>query len=172
MILSDRFVRAQGACRALSTASLVRLITEIDDNGTIPPRGLASALPDLTPHHVRRATERARDLGLVRVRAGQGLSLTESGLHVAELYDAISRWARRFAYPAPTCDFAGRIRHTLALLSAPQVLSVLTKAQPASGHLPVSEEATRALAEVWTLLDQWLRVYEPTLPFADVELAA
>lgn len=171
MIPPGHFARAQGACSALSTASLVRLITEIDDNGPIPPRGLSSALPDLTTHHLRQATERARDLGLVRVRAGNGLALTESGLHVAELYDAIARWARRFTYPAPRCDFTGRIRHTLAVLSDPATLKALRVQKP-SGQLPLSEEAARALAEVWMLLDQWLRVYEPTLPFADVELAA
>jgi hypothetical protein len=100
----------------LSSPALIRLITEIDDNGAIPPRRLADILPDILPHHLRRTAEAARDHGLVQVAPGVGLELTEAGRELADFYDATARWARRHAYPTRVCDFTSRLRHTLGLM--------------------------------------------------------
>lgn len=100
----------------LAARSVVRLVTEIDDNGAIPPRRLAVTLPDLSTHQQRSATAAARTHGLVRTAPGAGLELTDAGTELADLYDALARWARHHAYPTATCDFSSRIRHVLDLL--------------------------------------------------------
>lgn len=43
------------AVELLASRPLIRLVTEIDDNGAIPPRRLATALPDFPRHQQRRA---------------------------------------------------------------------------------------------------------------------
>ncbi|GAA3196386.1 MULTISPECIES: regulator [Streptomyces] len=139
----------------LASPSLIRLITEIDDNGSIPPRQLAGTLPDLSSHQLRRATEEARAHGLVRTTPGTGLELTETGSELADLYDAAARWARRHAYPAPVCAFSSRIRSVLDLLTP----SLMTEhadggSQPAVRQ--VSAEAEAGLARTRALLSQWL----------------
>ncbi|MCZ4102377.1 regulator [Streptomyces sp. H39-C1] len=101
----------------LSSSAVIRLITEIDDNGPIPPRRLAGTLPDLSPHQLRQATETARAHGLVQVLPGLGMDLTTSGSALADVYDTAARWARRHSYPTPVCDFTSRLQHTLALLT-------------------------------------------------------
>ncbi|MGW2650841.1 hypothetical protein ACWC2T_39655 [Streptomyces sp. NPDC001393] len=148
-------------CAQLSSPGLVRLITEIDDNGPIPPRGLARTLADLTEHHLRQATDVARALGLVRIRPGAGLALTTSGAELADVYDAIAHWARRHAYPAPVADFTGRIQHTLALLAD----------TPAADHL-LSDQALADLAGPRDLLGQWLHDHAQAARLAEHELAA
>lgn len=100
----------------LASPALIRLITEIDDHGPIPPGALSRTIPDLTVHHLRQATTHARALDLVRHRPGVGLDLTASGTALADLYDAAARWARRHSFPAPVADFTLRIQHTLDLL--------------------------------------------------------
>ncbi|MCC2276200.1 hypothetical protein LKL35_12350 [Streptomyces sp. ET3-23] len=152
---------ARRVCTALSSPGLIRLITEIDDNGPIPPRGLARTLADLTEHHLRQATDVARALGLVRIRPGAGLALTTSGAELADVYDAIARWTRRHAYPASVADFTGRIQHTLALLAD----------TPAAGHLP-SAQALAGLAGPRDLLSQWLHAHAQAAQLAEHELAA
>lgn len=165
-------------CTALSEAALIRLITEIDDNGPIPPRSAGRIFPDLAPHQIRRATERAHALGLIHSRVGGGLGLTESGVPLAEVYDVTARWARRHAYPAPAGDFAGRVRHTFALLAEPRVHAALTAAEPSLGRtgggipLPDSEVVEPGLAGPWRLLMQWLRANPQAAGFAAGELAA
>ena len=158
----------RNAVELLASRSLIRLVTEIDDNGAIPPRRLAATLPDLSSHQLRRAAEAARAHGLVRTAPGAGLELTESGSELADLYDAAARWGRRHAYPSPVCEFSSRIRHVLDLL-APSLA-----AEPADG-LPrpsaarlSSDEAEADLARPRALLIQWLagnpqvtRVSEP-----------
>ncbi|WP_435285438.1 regulator [Streptomyces bacillaris] len=111
----------------LSSPALIRLITEIDDNGPIPPRKLASTLPDLSAHHLRRINHMARVHDLVRAAPGAGLELTTSGVELADFYDATARWARHHAYPTRVCDFTSRIRHTLSLVEP------LLAAYPAGG---------------------------------------
>ncbi|MEU4030585.1 regulator [Streptomyces anulatus] len=102
----------------LSSPALIRLISEIDDNGPIPPRKLVSTLPDLSPHHLRRISHLARVHDLVRAAPGAGLELTASGIELADFYDAIARWARHHAYPTRVSDFTSRIRHTLSLVES------------------------------------------------------
>ncbi|MFF5273787.1 regulator [Streptomyces sp. NPDC000133] len=138
----------------LSARSLVRLVTEIDDNGAIPPRRLASTLPDLSSHQQRSATEAARTHGLLRTTPGTGMELTYSGTELADLYDALARWARYHAYPAPVCEFSSRIRHVLDLL-APSLAAQDTEGRPRpSAALLPSTEAD--LAHPRALLIAWL----------------
>ncbi|MFF8732039.1 regulator [Streptomyces sp. NPDC015171] len=156
------------AIKLLASRSLIRLVTEIDDNGAIPPRRLAAILPDLSSHHLRRATEEARARGLVRIAPGAGLELTESGSELADLYDAAARWARHHAYPAPVCEFSVRVRHVLDLLGPSLAAEPADgPSRPSAGRLP-SAEAEGDLARPRTLLIQWLagnpqvtRVSEP-----------
>ncbi|MEV7064327.1 regulator [Streptomyces collinus] len=146
---------AQRAVALLASRPLVRLVTEIDDNGAIPPRRLANTLPDLSTHQLRSASHTARAHGLIRISPGTGLELTEAGMELAGLYDAMARWARRHADPVPVCEFSSRIRYVLALL-APSLIT-----ERADG-------AEAGLARLRTLLIQWLadnlqmaRVTEP-----------
>jgi DNA-binding HxlR family transcriptional regulator len=146
---------AQRAVELLASRPLVRLVTEIDDNGAIPPRRLAGTLPDLSTHQLRSASDTARAHGLIRIAPGTGLELTGAGMELASLYDTMARWARRHAVPAPVCEFSSRIRHVLALL-APSLIT-----ERADG-------AEAGLARLRTLLIQWLadnlqvaRVSEP-----------
>lgn len=154
----------RNAVELLASRFLIRLVTEIDDNGAIPPRRLAGTLPDLSLHQLRRATETARAHGLVRVAPGAGLELTESGSELADLYDEAARWGRRHASPAPVCEFSSRIRHVLDLL-APSLPDGFSP--PSAARLP-SDEAEADLARPRALLIQWLagnrqvtRVSEP-----------
>ncbi|WP_435599823.1 regulator [Streptomyces sp. C10-9-1] len=106
------------ATALLASPPLVRLITEIDDNGAIPPRRLAGIISDLSRHHLCCAVETARTHGLVRSVPGVGLELTETGSALADLYDATARWARHHNRPHPVSDFTSRVRHTFDLLAA------------------------------------------------------
>ncbi|WP_069628746.1 hypothetical protein [Streptomyces niveus] len=164
------------AVTALSEPALIRLITEIDDNGPVPPRSSGRIFPDFAPHRIRHATERAHALGLVHARVGGGLGLTESGVLLAEVYDVTARWARRHAYPAPTGDFTGRIRHTFALLAEPRVHAALTNGEPSSlrtnAGTPESEVVEPGLAGPWRLLMQWIPANPRAAGFAAGELAA
>ncbi|MCX2969437.1 MULTISPECIES: hypothetical protein [Streptomyces] len=146
----------QHACTVLSSPALIRLITEIDDNGAIPRRGLARMLSDLTPHHIGQATELARSLRLISARPGAGVDLTTSGLELADVYDATARWARRHAYPAPVADFTSRIQHTLALLAqTPELGEEGGHHRPVPNGSPSAQPATD-LAGPRDLLIQWL----------------
>ncbi|MDF3146944.1 MULTISPECIES: regulator [unclassified Streptomyces] len=147
---------ARNAVELLASRSLIRLVTEIDDNGAIPARRLADNLPDLSAHQLRHATEAARKHGLVRVAPGFGLELTDAGAELADLYDVMARWARRHAYPAPVCEFSSRIRYVLDLLAT----SAATEggdglSRPSTTRL-TSAEAGADLARPRTLLIQWL----------------
>jgi hypothetical protein len=138
----------------LAARSLIRLVTEIDDNGAIPPRRLANTLPDLSSHQQRRATDVARAHGLVRMVPGTGLELTAAGGELADLYDAAARWARHHACPAPVCEFSSRIRHVLDLL-APSLATQDAEGRPwPSAALLPSNEAD--LARPRALLIAWL----------------
>ncbi|MFH8706508.1 regulator [Streptomyces rubrogriseus] len=139
------------AVELLASRPLVRLVTEIDDNGAIPPRRLAGILPDLSTHQLRSASDTARAYGLVRVAPGGGLQLTDDGMELADLCDAMARWARRHAVPDPICEFSSRIRHVLDLL-APSLT-----AERADAPSPlIGDGAEAGLARPRTLLIQWL----------------
>ncbi|KUN02128.1 hypothetical protein AQI95_29085 [Streptomyces yokosukanensis] len=146
----------QHACTVLSSPALIRLITEIDDNGPIPVRQTARILADLPVDDLRQATDMARAGDLVSVRPGAGLSLTTAGEELADVYDTLARWARRHAYPAPVSDFTGRIRHTLALLATAPVATGERGVTTRTDVLLPSAEAARDLARPHDLLQQWL----------------
>ncbi|WP_329343720.1 hypothetical protein OG252_45415 [Streptomyces sp. NBC_01352] len=112
-------LRERRAIRTLSLPGLIRLITEIDDNGPISrQRGsLQGALGDLTTGQLRHAIDAARDLGLIHAR-GHALAryqLTASGKDLAEVYDTAARWARGHQLPSRTSDFVARVQHTLQI---------------------------------------------------------
>ncbi|MEV0469214.1 regulator [Streptomyces prunicolor] len=168
--MTTLFTRAEArnAVELLASRSLIRLVTEIDDNGAIPPRRLAGTLPDLASHQLRRATETARAHGLVHLAPGAGLQLTDAGSELADLYDAAARWARRHAYPAPVCEFSSRIRHVLDLLEPSLTTERADGFSRPTAARPSSAEAEADLARPRALLIQWLtgntevtRVSEP-----------
>ncbi|MCZ4124192.1 regulator [Streptomyces sp. H39-S7] len=138
----------RNAFAALTSPALIRLITEIDDNGPIPPRRLAATLPDLSPHQLRRATETARAMGLCRIGPGVGLELTPSGAELADIYDATARWARHNNYPRTVCDFTTRVRHTLRLL----VQSLVAGTAESSHRQAADEDLDRVRAVLHQLL--------------------
>lgn len=113
-------LQARRAIRALALPGLIRLVTEIDDNGPISSRrgSLQSTFDDLTVPQLRHAIDRAREFGLVygdeheRVR----YRLTDSGAELAEVYDTAARWARAHQFPAVASDFVIRVQRTLDLL--------------------------------------------------------
>ncbi|MFD4611982.1 regulator [Streptomyces sp. NPDC058440] len=162
----------RNAIELLASRPLIRLVTEIDDNGAIPPRRLAATLPDLSWHQLRRATETARTHGLVRTVPGAGLELTDSGSELADLYDAAARWARRHAYPAPVCEFSNRVRHVLHLLT-PSFAAESTDslARPSVAGL-TSAEAEKGLARPRALLLQWLAGNPQVTRVSDAERVA
>ncbi|MEW2620909.1 regulator [Streptomyces sp. NPDC048106] len=151
------------AVELLASRPLVRLVTEIDDNGAIPPRRLAGILPDLSTHQLGSASGMARAHGLIRTAPGTGLELTEPGTELADVYDAMARWARRHAVPAPVCEFSSRIRHVLGLLAPSLTTERVGGPSPRTG-----DKAEAGLAHCRMLLSQWLadnpqvaRVSEP-----------
>lgn len=137
------------ACTQLSSADLIRLVSEIDDHGAIPPRALDHTFPDLAPQQIRQTIEQADSLGLLH-RSGAGLGLTPGGEDLADVYDQAARWARRHNYPAPICDFASRIRHTFALLGEPAA---------ANPHR-TDGEAAAELGRVHRLLTEWIHTHQ------------
>ncbi|MFJ6898172.1 regulator [Streptomyces hokutonensis] len=162
----------QHAHAVLSARALIRLITEIDDNGPIPPRALDRTLADVPAPHLRQSADRARVLGLVHVQPGAGLSLTESGEELADVYDAMARWARRHSYPRPVCDFTGRIQHTLALLAQPPLRPAPSGPERCADVAPASVEDGADFARLRPLVEEWLHSNPQVLGVADPEMAA
>ncbi|AXG80782.1 regulator [Streptomyces paludis] len=156
--MTTRFTTAEvrNATELLASRSLIRLITEIDDNGAIPPQRLTATFTDLSSHQLRRATETARTHGLVRNTPGTGLELTHAGSELADLYDATARWSRRHAYPAPVCEFSNRVRHVLGLLT-PSLAAESTDIPARLSTTRLSSvEAEADLAHPRALLLHWL----------------
>ncbi|MFI8308735.1 hypothetical protein ACIF80_36095 [Streptomyces sp. NPDC085927] len=141
----------QHVCARLASAGLIRLVSEIDDHGAIPPRALARTLTDLAPHHIRQAVEQAESLGLLD-RSHSGLGLTTAGKDLADFYDHAARWARQHNYPARTCDFTSRIRRTLALLDQPAVREPRLQ----------DGDAAAELRHVHRLLAEWADTHQLT----------
>ncbi|MFI0961396.1 regulator [Streptomyces sp. NPDC021080] len=162
----------RNAVELLASRSLIRLVTEIDDNGAIPPRRLAATLPDLASHELRRATETARTHGLVRAAPGTGLVLTDSGSELADLYDAAARWSRRHAYPPRVCEFSNRVRYVLDLLTPSLAAeNADSLARLSAARLP-SAEAEASLARPRTLLIEWLTGNPQATRLSEPEQAA
>ncbi|MEU6231234.1 hypothetical protein [Streptomyces sp. NPDC047042] len=162
----------QHAHAVLSSRALIRLVTEIDDNGPIPPRALDRTLTDVPVRHLRHSAERARVLGLVHVQPGAGLSLTTSGEGLADVYDTLARWARRHSYPAPACDFTGRIQHTLALLAKPPALPSESGPQRLADDPVARAQDSAGLARLRRLLEEWLYTNPQAAGVAALEIAA
>jgi DNA-binding HxlR family transcriptional regulator len=100
--------------RDIAHRGLIRLITEIDDNGPIQRRQLALTLPDLSRHDIRHALAHSHSHQLLAT--GTRHRLTDRGHDLATLYDAIARWARAHHYPRTQADFTTRVHTTLTLL--------------------------------------------------------
>ncbi|ROQ70197.1 hypothetical protein EDD93_4708 [Streptomyces sp. 840.1] len=119
--LPDNLLHERRAIRTLTLPGLIRLVTEIDDNGPISHRrgSLQGAFGDLTPGQLRHATDTARALDLVHSdeTTPDRYRLTESGEALAEVYDTAARWARARHFPDTTSDFVTRVQHTLQLHS-------------------------------------------------------
>ncbi|GAA2442673.1 hypothetical protein GCM10010433_49860 [Streptomyces pulveraceus] len=158
--------QAGRVCTALASAGLIRLITEIDDNGPIPARELTRIFPDLTRHQIRHAIEQAHTLGLASIRSGAGLGLTDAGLQLADLYDSTARWARTHNYPRATCGgFITRVQAVLQLLA------------PVQGPFAAPPaEAVDDLARIQEALDRWINFHwsddEPAGALNDLPEAA
>lgn len=138
---------------ALSLSALIRLVSEIDDNGPISrSRGsLQGAFGDLTTHRLRYAIDAARTLGLVHAdpHATARYRLTPAGEDLAALYDTAARWSRTHQYPSTACDFVTRVQHTLKLLG--------------DGGPVLPAEAAFALPPLQSALAEWLRTHPQAL---------
>ncbi|MFC7908303.1 hypothetical protein [Streptomyces nigra] len=119
--LPETLLHERRAIRTLTLPGLIRLVTEIDDNGPISHRrgSLQGAFGDLTPGQLRHAIDVARDLGLVHAdeQVPDRYRLTASGEALAEVYDTAARWARARHFPDASTDFVTRVQHTLQLHS-------------------------------------------------------
>lgn len=119
--LPETLLHERRAMRALTLPGLIRLVTEIDDNGPISHRrgSLQGAFGDLTAGQLRHAIDVARDLGLVHAdeQAPDRYRLTASGEALAEVYDTAARWARARHFPDASTDFVTRVQRTLQLHS-------------------------------------------------------
>ncbi|MYT96585.1 MULTISPECIES: hypothetical protein [unclassified Streptomyces] len=153
--------------RALSLPGLIRLVSEIADNGPINRRrgSLQAAFGNLTANQLGHAIDRARDFGLVygddheRVR----YRLTDSGEDLADVYDTAARWARTHQFPTATSDFVTRVQHTLTLLGQGPALAPGVARLGNSGGLllpggaVLSPEAISALDGSQAALTAWLQ---------------
>ncbi|MFB6859481.1 regulator [Streptomyces virginiae] len=137
------------AADTLAHDGLIRLISEIDDNGPLQRRMLATTLHGLSRRQLTHATTTGRRLGLLRTgRQGGNASyvLTGAGRDLAEVYDTAARWARTHHYPHPVSDFTTRVQATLTLLA--QHPGTTAEAGP-------DDEAARTLNSVRSALSQW-----------------
>ncbi|MFD9224907.1 hypothetical protein ACFWDI_34030 [Streptomyces sp. NPDC060064] len=140
--LPGHLLQERRAIRTLTLPGLIRLVTEIDDNGPISHRrgSLQGAFGDLTPGQLRHAIDIARDLGLVHAdeQAPDRYRLTERGEALAEVYDTAARWARARHFPDTTVDFVTRVQHALQLHSrSPQAPG--STLEPSAPHEVLSE---------------------------------
>ncbi|MEU7601898.1 hypothetical protein [Streptomyces sp. NPDC041003] len=107
------------ATTTLSHPGLVRIVSEIDDNGPLQRHLLSQTLTGLSRQQLRHATAAGRALGLLRTRTHGGnptLVLTPAGTELADVYDTAARWARTHHYPCDVSDFVTRVQATLTLL--------------------------------------------------------
>ncbi|WP_127361413.1 regulator [Actinacidiphila soli] len=167
------------AVGVLSYPGLIRLVSEIDDNGPIPRLMLTRTFSDLTRHQVGHGLATARAYGLVRAGQHAGApchQLTEAGAELAEVYESATRWARAHHFPARDGDFVTRVQATLTLLTQAPVLAALTgevhdtvttdAGQRVMDGLLPDTEAVIALRLPWTALSQWIKS-NPSIPATD-----
>ncbi|WP_420036062.1 hypothetical protein ACN2WE_31010 [Streptomyces sp. cg28] len=128
--------------RTLTLPALIRLVTEIDDNGPIARQkgSLQSAFGDLTPGQLRHAIDSARDLGLIHAdeQAPDRYRLTVRGEALAEVYDTAARWARERQFPDDNSDFVTRVQHTLQLHGG-SLLASGSRPEPSAPHQMLDE---------------------------------
>ncbi|WP_406186181.1 hypothetical protein [Streptomyces sp. NBC_01006] len=104
---------------ALSHPGLVRIISDIDDNGPLQRHLLSRTFTGLSRQQLRHATASGRALRLLRAGTHAGnpaLVLTPAGKELADVYDTAARWARTHHYPCDVSDFVARVQATLTLL--------------------------------------------------------
>ncbi|GAA2643755.1 hypothetical protein GCM10010425_59050 [Streptomyces spororaveus] len=107
------------ATAALSHPGLIRIVSEIDDNGPLQRHLLSRTLTGLSRWQLRQASAVGRALGLLKASTDGGnpsLVLTPAGEALAEVYDMAARWARTHHYPCEVSDFVTRVQATLTLL--------------------------------------------------------
>ncbi|MFI7356130.1 winged helix-turn-helix transcriptional regulator [Streptomyces avidinii] len=111
---------AVSAAAMLSLRWTTRIISELDDNGPIPRRAAQATFPDIPEDSLQHGMRSLRQRGLLQVRGRRDddspLGLTEAGRDLGDVYEALSRWARRHDYPAPQTGFVNRVEATLVLL--------------------------------------------------------
>jgi hypothetical protein len=175
---------------ALSLLGLIRLVSEIDDNGPVSLGTLQATFDDLTRSQIRYAIDTGRDVGLPHLdeQTQHRYLLTDSGADLADVYDTAARWARAHHYPYATSDFITRVHHTLKLLAQlpadlndPDRISKATGQLADAGLVP-SAEAALALHRPLSTLAEWIRTNPQLLhrtaapgsstAAAEVELAA
>ncbi|MGP3684563.1 hypothetical protein ACTVZO_07600 [Streptomyces sp. IBSNAI002] len=109
------------ATAALSHPGLIRIISEIDDNGPLQRHLLSRTLTGLTRWQLRQASAVGRALGLLEASTDDGnpsLVLTPAGEELAEVYDTAARWARTHHHPSDVSDFVTRVQATLTLVGS------------------------------------------------------
>ncbi|MFD9484677.1 hypothetical protein ACFWBX_11855 [Streptomyces sp. NPDC059991] len=159
--------------RALSLPGLIRLVTEIDDNGPIGRRRgcLQSAFDDLSAPQLRHAIDRAREFGLVHGDEDERVRyrLTSSGEDLAEVYDTAARWARTHQFPTAVSDFVSRVAYTLDLLSHASALAHAAarigdaRGLAVPGGVVLGREALAALDGPRSALGAWLKAHASVL---------
>ncbi|MFD8978627.1 hypothetical protein [Streptomyces sp. NPDC059564] len=143
------------ATAALSHPGLIRIVSDLDDNGPLERHLLSRTLTGLSRWQRRQASAVGRALGLLQASTDEGiptLVLTPAGEALAEVYDTAARWARTHHHPSDVSDFVTRVQATLALLGS---------AQPLPGHAP--ELDYDSLDEPRTALTSWIRDHGATL---------
>ncbi|MCD9193378.1 hypothetical protein [Streptomyces albireticuli] len=155
------------AVTVLSHPGLIRLVTEIDDNGPVNRRMLGRTFADLTRHQIRHALGIGRAHQLIRAghRNGPCHRLTGRGADLADVYDTVARWARTQQFPVPASDFVTRVQQTLALLHREAVLGLVAgetvdphqvRQAGDAGLLP-DADALISLHRPWTAVAEWIR---------------
>ncbi|MGW1194486.1 hypothetical protein ACWD4B_01305 [Streptomyces sp. NPDC002536] len=170
MITTPTLTTAQvgRAVTVLSHPGLIRLITEIDDNGPVNRRMLGRTFADLARHQIRHGLDVGRTHQLIRAghHSEPCYLLTGRGADLADVYDTVARWARAHHFPAQASDFVTRIQHTLALLRHESARGVVTeepvhlhRAQQVvdAGLLPDTETAS-SLHRPWAAVSGWIRM--------------
>ncbi|MDX3854906.1 hypothetical protein [Streptomyces sp. AK02-01A] len=154
----------------LSLPGLIRLVSEIDDNGAIEHGMLGRTFPDLTRQQIRNALAAGRELQLLRegTRAMPFLRLTRRGAGLADVYDQLARWARVRDYPSRTSTFVSRVQGTLSLLAQRcngNALLLIRHAAHcvAPGTSLVSDTADEGLQQSWAALSRWVQAAPSTV---------
>ncbi|WP_446038040.1 hypothetical protein [Streptomyces sp. SID1121] len=153
------------AVAQLSHSGLIRLISEIDDNGPIDNRMLGRTFTDLTRHQIRHALATGHRHGLIQepTKTNPVHLLTHHGAELADVYDQIARWARSNDYPNHTSDFVTRVQGTLSLLAHEHVTTLANNAGemapvrhvPGPGAVPSTGAEGRHSARIALL--RWIR---------------